>query len=90
MNHEEIKSPELNAAQNRVIELDKAFSRVLMFEAQPNNIDNSNEPVRKPEEYTPQPNKIVSIEEHNARKNVAEIYNQTNSYPIPKDESLAA
>ena len=34
MNYEEIKSPELNAAQNRVLELDKAFSRVLMYEAQ--------------------------------------------------------
>jgi hypothetical protein len=89
MNYEEIKSPELNAAQNRVIELDKAFSRVLMYKAQQAPVV-SNQDIQVAEDFSSEPTKVVSIEEHNARKNVAEIYNQTNSYPIPKDESLAA
>ena len=87
MNHEEYYTPELNAAQNRRIELDKALSRVLMYDAQ----QVTTSPINNPgvaEKYSSEPTKVVSTEEHNARKNVAEILRQTDSFPIPKDNNM--
>ncbi len=93
MNQEILQQPELNAARNRLFEIDKAAARISMAEAglneseslvpvvDANSVENN---------YSPAPTNVTSIEEHQARKTVEEVYRQQNSFPLPQDNNLAA
>ena len=90
MNHETLSQPELNAARIRVQELDKAAARISMAGA--SFIDSGN-PVPVVEvnsaekTYSYEPATVISLEEHKARKNVADVIRQQDSFPLPQVNS---
>lgn len=93
MNHETLSQPELNAARIRVLELDKAAARISMAEASLNDTESPIPPVEVnsvEEPYSYEPATVTSLEEYQARKNVADVYRQQNSFPIPQDNNSAA